>query len=128
MYTVLLVIHSILVVFLILLVLLQRTDNDGLSGMSGGGGNQFLTGRAQASLITRVTAILAAGFMATSLILAIMASHRSSRSIIDTINTQPISAPVSAPAQAPAEKTEKSTEQSKDKLEKQQAPTVPKPE
>jgi preprotein translocase subunit SecG len=47
--------------------------------------------------LTRTTAALAAGFIATSLLLAIIASHRSApRSILD----QP-SAPVSAP-QTPA--------------------------
>ncbi len=62
MYTILLVIHTIIVVFLILMVLLQRTDSDGLSGLGGGGGNQFMTGRGAANLMTRTTSLLAAAF------------------------------------------------------------------
>ncbi|MDE3060536.1 MAG: preprotein translocase subunit SecG [Pseudomonadota bacterium] len=106
MYTILLVIHSIIVVFLILMVLIQRADSDGLGGLGGGGGNQFMTGRAQANLMTRTTAILAGAFMITSLTLAVMASRMGERSIIDTQPEQ--SAPVQEqkaepqPAPAPA--------------------------
>lgn len=86
MYTVLLVAHTILVLFLIVMVLIQRTDSDGLSGL-GGGGNQFLTGRATGNLMTRTTAILAGAFMVTSLVLAVMASRMNSSSLIDTMVT-----------------------------------------
>ncbi len=96
MYTVLLVAHTILVLFLIVMVLIQRTDSDGLSGL-GGGGNQFMTGRAKGNLMTRATAILAALFMTTSLILAIMAGHMTKSSVVDSIVEQP-----AAPAEAPA--------------------------
>lgn len=100
MYTVLLVTHTILVLFLIVMVLLQRTDSDGLSGL-GGGGNQFMTGRAKGSLMTRTTAILAAAFMATSLVLAIMAGHMTQSSIVDTIASEASQADTTTPA-APA--------------------------
>lgn len=86
MYTVLLVAHTILVLFLIVMILLQRTDSDGLSGL-GGGGNQFMTGRAKGNLMTRATAIMAALFMTTSLVLAIMAGQMSRSSIIDHVET-----------------------------------------
>lgn len=88
MYTILLVIHSVIVVFLILMVLIQRTDSDGMGGLSGGGGNQFLTGRAQANLLTRTTAILAGAFMITSLTLAIMAGRMTGGSIVDSVPTE----------------------------------------
>ena len=84
-FTVLLVAHTILVVFLIGMILIQRTDSDGLSGLSGGGGNQFLTGRGAANLLTRTTSILATLFMATSLGLAMMGSHMGRHSIVDTV-------------------------------------------
>lgn len=87
MYTVLLVIHTIFVLFMIMFVLIQRTDSDGLGGLSGGGGNQFMTGRAKANFMTRTTAILAGLFMTTSLILAVMASHMTSGSIVDSVVT-----------------------------------------
>lgn len=115
MYTILLVIHSIIVLFLIGMVLLQRSDSDGLSGLGGGGGNQFMTGRGAANFMTRTTAILATAFMLTSLILAVMASRMTSKSIIDTV--------------APVESIEKSSEKPVEKsAEKPIAPAVPKGE
>lgn len=113
MYTILLVTHTILVIFLIGLVLIQRSSSDGLSGLGGGGGNQFLTGRSQANLLTRATAILAGAFFFTSLVLAIMASRMTESSIVDSAPVEEHSAPVSAPVEpAPAPV----------------APVVPKPE
>lgn len=103
MYTVLLVAHTIIVLFLIVMVLIQRTESDGLSGLGGGGGNQFMTGRAKGNLMTRTTAILAAAFMVTSLVLAVMASRMTESSIVDQIASEP--AKVEAPA-APAKKAE----------------------
>ena len=84
MTTVVLVIHLILAVALVGIVLIQRSEGGAL-GMGGGGGmGGFMTGRAAADLLTRTTAFLAAGFMATSLTLAILASaDRNSGSIID---------------------------------------------
>ncbi len=75
MLTVVLVIHILLAVSLVGVILLQRSEGGGLGigGGSGGGGmSGFLTGRGTASLLTRTTAGLAAAFMATSLILAVM--------------------------------------------------------
>lgn len=88
MYTILLVTHTILVLFLIAMVLIQRTESDGLSGLGGGGGNQFMTGRAKGSLMTRTTAILAAAFMITSLVLAMMAGHMTKSSVVDQISSE----------------------------------------
>jgi preprotein translocase subunit SecG len=96
MYTVLLVTHTILVLFLIAMVLIQRTESDGLSGL-GGGGNQFMTGRAKGNLMTRTTAILAAAFMITSLTLAIMAGHMNKSSVVDAV-TSDAPAAVETPA------------------------------
>ena len=69
-----------------------------LGGGGGGAGGGFMTARGTANLLTRVTAILAACFFATSLVLAIMAgAGRESVSIIDeVINETP--APSSGPA------------------------------
>ncbi len=84
MTTIVLVIHLILAIALVAVVLLQRSEGGAL-GMGGGGGmGGFMTGRATADLLTRTTAFLAAGFMATSLTLAILASaDRNTGSIID---------------------------------------------
>ena len=49
-----------------------------------------MTARGSANFLTRTTAILAACFMATSLVLAILAGgHSQPRSIVDDISTQP---------------------------------------
>ena len=74
MTTVVLVIHLLLAIALVGSILIQRSEGGGL-GMGGGGGGMggFMTGRAAANMLTRVTAVLAACFIATSLTLAIMA-------------------------------------------------------
>lgn len=114
-YTILLVAHTILVLFLIIMVLIQRTDSDGLSGLGGGGGgNQFMTGRGAASFMTRTTAILATAFMLTSLGLAMMASHMTSKSIIDVDSV-------------PAVENSATTEKIPEAATKQE-PVAPKPE
>lgn len=98
MLTVVLVIHLIIALSLVVLILLQRSEGGGL-GIGGGGMSGFMTGRSTANLLTRTTAILAASFFITSLVLAKMAgSTRAPTSIVD----QP--APIEAPAvpQAPA--------------------------
>lgn len=74
MQTVLIVIHLLIVLALIAVVLLQRSE--GGLGLGGGGGvSGFMTGRGQANALTRATAILAGLFFLTSLVLGIMA-HR----------------------------------------------------
>ncbi|MDP6787782.1 MAG: preprotein translocase subunit SecG [Rhodospirillales bacterium] len=75
MATVILVIHLLLAIALVGTILIQRSEGGGL-GMGGGGGGGmggFMTGRAAANMLTRITGGLAACFIATSLILAIMA-------------------------------------------------------
>ena len=85
MQNVLIVIHLIIVVALVGVVLLQRSEGGGLGMGSGGGGvGGFMTGRGQANALTRATAILAGLFFLTSIVLAIMATQgRVQRSIID---------------------------------------------
>ena len=70
MQSVLIVIHLMVVVVLVVTVLLQRSEGGAL-GVGGGGG--FMTGRGQASALTRATAVLAALFFATSMGLTILA-------------------------------------------------------
>ena len=98
MQTLILTIHILIALALIGAVLLQRSEGGGLGiGGGGGGGGGFMTARGTANMMTRVTAILAACFFGTSLILAIMAgSQRDSVSIVDeVINETPV--PASGP-------------------------------
>jgi len=90
MTSVLLVIHLMLAIAMIGTVLLQRSEGGGLGIGGGGGGGMggLMTGRGTANLLTRITAILAAGFMLTSLSLTILAaSNRAPRSILEEIPT-----------------------------------------
>jgi preprotein translocase subunit SecG len=81
MQTVLIVIHLLIVIALVGVVLLQRSEGGAL-GIGGGGG--FMTGRGQANALSRATAILGALFFATSLIMSIIAGwSRAPRSIIE---------------------------------------------
>jgi protein translocase subunit secG len=59
MQTVLIVIHLMVVIALVGVVLLQRSEGGALGV---GGGSGFMTGRGQANVLTRATAILAAIF------------------------------------------------------------------
>ena len=88
MQQVLIVIHLLIVIALVAVILLQRSEQGALSGLGGGGGGGglggLMTGRGQANLLTRTTAILAAAFFATSLLLAIISGNASApKSIID---------------------------------------------
>lgn len=86
MQTVILVIHLLIALGLVGVILIQRSEGGalGMGGGGGAGGGGFMTGRAAADLLTRTTAILAAGFFVTSMVLAILASQgRESTSILD---------------------------------------------
>ncbi|MGF1543734.1 MAG: preprotein translocase subunit SecG [Parvularculaceae bacterium] len=72
MTEIILTIHVLIVLGLIGVVLLQRSDGGAL-GLGGGGGGGFMTGRGAANALTRTTSILAFMFFATSLSLAILA-------------------------------------------------------
>lgn len=98
-FPIILVIHLILAVALVGVILLQRSEGGAL-GIGGSGGG-LMTGRAAGNLLTRTTAILAASFFATSLILALLANSRTGGgSPFDKLN-EPAAVPA-APA-APAE-------------------------
>lgn len=72
MQTIVIVIHLLIVLALVGVVLVQRSEGGGL-GIGGGSG--FMTARGAANALTRTTAILAIGFFATSLVLGIMARY-----------------------------------------------------
>jgi len=88
MDTVLLVIQLISAIFLVVVILLQRSEGGALSGLGGGGSSSNLfTARGTGNLLTRVTAILAVVFMASSLLLSVIHSKGSivsNKSILET--------------------------------------------
>jgi preprotein translocase subunit SecG len=80
MLTVIIVIHLLIVLAMIGTVLLQKSEGGGLGIGSTGG---FLTSRGTANVLTRTTAMLAAAFFVTSLVLSILASwERKPRSVL----------------------------------------------
>jgi preprotein translocase subunit SecG len=92
-------VHLLIVLALGGVVLLQRSEGGGL-GIGGGGAGSFFTGRGQANLLTRITAILGAGFFVTSLALSWWAGfNRAPSSVLDRV--APASTPGS-PAAPPA--------------------------
>jgi len=114
MQTVLIVIHLMIVLALVGVVLIQRSEGGGL-GIGGGSG--FMSARGAANALTRTTAILAAAFFITSLALGILARYGDSPTdILDRIPVQTdgsgsgvldqlggSSTPATPPAETPAE-------------------------
>ena len=102
MQTIVIVVHLLIVLALIGVVLLQRSEGGLGLGGGGGGTGGFMTGRGQANALTRATAILAGSFFVTSLILGIMA-HRGAapRSIFD--QNRPGTAPAAGQPATPGQ-------------------------
>ncbi|MVA26341.1 preprotein translocase subunit SecG [Agrobacterium vitis] len=115
MQTVLIVIHLIIVISLVGVVLIQRSEGGGL-GIGGGSG--FMSARGAANALTRTTAILATLFFITSLGLGILSRFEAkptdilnripagqqapSGNILDQLPGAPATAPANSGAQAPA--------------------------
>ncbi|PCJ76368.1 MAG: preprotein translocase subunit SecG [Rhodobacteraceae bacterium] len=84
MENIVLSIHLILTLALIGTVLLQRSEGGGL-GM-GGGGDGATAGRAAANAMTKLTWILAIGFLITSLTLTVIAAKNAGEgSVLDRL-------------------------------------------
>ncbi len=99
MSTVLLLIHIMVALAMVGVVLLQRSEGGAL-GIGGGGG--FMTGRSAGNALTKTTAILAACFFATSLVLSILAGqHGGAPSILSPGGGGGL-APLQMPSPAPA--------------------------
>ena len=110
MYTLVLIVHIIVCLFLIIVVLLQSGKAADLAGAFGGMGSQTAFGpRGSATLLSKATTISAALFMVTSLSLSILATRNAglSTSVLEDQSIPAKSAPVPAPApaQQPASKT-----------------------
>lgn len=85
----LLVIEVIVALFLVVVVLLQRSEGGAL-GM-GGGPSGFMTARGAGDLLTRTTWILGTLFFLLGLVLTIVAGHeRGSSSVVDRLKVNAI--------------------------------------
>ena len=95
MQQVVIVVHLMLVLALIGVVLLQKSEGGGLGIGSTGG---FMSSRGTANVLTRATAVLAALFFATSLILSILAGYnRKPTSILGGSSSAPTQGAPSVP-------------------------------
>ena len=82
--TTLIVIQLILAIALVILVLLQGSDNEGL-GLGGNTSGGMMSARGTANLLSRLTAITAALFMIMSVVLTITASVSSDRNVLESL-------------------------------------------
>src|SRR3954451_3465855 len=87
MILLLFVVHVLIALALIGVIMLQKSEGGAL-GMGGGGMSGFMTGRTTANLLTRTTAMLAAGFFLTSILLVILSSP--SKSPRDFLGSGPV--------------------------------------
>lgn len=86
METVLLVLHLMVAIFLVVIILLQQSSAGALDGLGGGNSaSSFLSARGKGNLLTRITAILAASFIVTSILLSIYYKNpeHKAKSILD---------------------------------------------
>lgn len=81
MQNVVLIIHLVLALCLIGVVLLQRSEGGAL-GIGGGGGG-LVSQRGAATALSKITWVLAIGFICTSILLTILANSGGSGSILD---------------------------------------------
>lgn len=103
MGTILLVIHLLVAIFLVAVILLQRSEGGALDGLGGGSGaSNFLSARGTGNFLTRLTAILATIFIITSISLSLYYKGHSvpKKSLVDSIEqTMPV--PTSPAEKAP---------------------------
>ena len=113
MYTLVLILHIIVSIFLILVVLLQTGKGAEIGASFSAGASQTLFGsRGAATFLNKLTTVVAIIFMLTSLSLAIVSKKEATTSVIETTRTeetkeapQPV-APVQVPPQSEGQSTQ----------------------
>jgi len=83
METILITVHYVLCTFLILIILLQAGKGADIGAVFGGASQTVFGGRGPATFLNKITAIVAAGFLVTSVWLAHIAKTRTGESVID---------------------------------------------
>ncbi|MBQ8482013.1 MAG: preprotein translocase subunit SecG [Alphaproteobacteria bacterium] len=88
MGSVLLVLQLIVAIFLVVVILMQRSNGGALSGLGGDSGiGGLISARGKGNILTRITSVLATLFFALSMALSIYFSHvetAKKTSILDT--------------------------------------------
>ena len=99
MITTLIVLHVIICVLLVVTVLLQFGKGAEMGAIMGGGASQAVfSSSAKGNFMTKLTTVLAIGFMVNSIILTTMKSRETKRSLFD--NEAPVAAPLNSDVQA----------------------------
>ncbi len=89
MYSFLIVIHVIVALLLIIVILIQSGQKTDIASVFGGSGTQTVFGpRGAATILTKVTAVLATIFILTSISLYIISSKRGKASVIEKVPVQ----------------------------------------
>jgi len=100
MYSILIVIHVVISLFLIAVILLQAGKGGGVADTFGGSQMQNMFGTKSTTVLTKLTAVCAIGFIITCISLAVLSSKKT-KSIVDNMSIP--QATTSAPeAKAPA--------------------------
>lgn len=103
MTSIIITIHVIVSFVLIVVILLQSGSAGGMGAAFGGGGSQTLFGSSgSGKFFTRLTAIVAALFMITSISLTVMSAHRAKGTVMQDYTPPAVEAPVT-PTEKPAE-------------------------
>ena len=87
------VIQIIVTVFLVFIILMQKSTSEGLVSSSGNSVDSFLAGRQAGNFLTKLTSILATVFIINSLILSILAAKSNdNQKLIDKVINLPLEA------------------------------------
>jgi preprotein translocase subunit SecG len=99
MLTMLVTLHVIICVLLVVTVLLQFGKGAEMGAVMGGGASQAVfSSSAKGNFLTKLTTVLAIGFMLNSIVLTTIKSRESKKSLFD--NEAPVAAPLNSDVQA----------------------------
>lgn len=105
MVTMLIALHVVICVLLVITVLLQFGKGAEMGAIMGGGASQAVfSSSAKGNFLTKLTTVLAIGFMVNSIVLTTIKSRESKKSLFDS------EAPIAAPLNSDMEGLDKKTE------------------
>ena len=126
MSSVLLVLQLVVAIFLVAVILMQRSNGGALSGLGGGDIGGLLSARSKGNILTRITAVLATLFFGLSLAISIYFSRMEvvQTSVVDNVSANAAQQPASAQEPAADASTEPATAESSRQAEPAE-PEVP---
>ena len=101
-YTLVVILHVFICFLMIGAILLQSGKGAEIGAAFGGSSQTVFGSRGPANFLSKLTVVVAAIFMLTSLTLAILAKERNMASTVIDLNQKTESAAPAAPAEAPA--------------------------